>query len=76
MEPLAARVAPGERQQLHHFVSHADWDLHFHDVVPWSEAAQMLSGSQVAHIINGIALPKKGNSSIGVAPRYCGVFGE
>jgi SRSO17 transposase len=76
VEPMAERVAPGETQQLHHFVSASPWDG-----APLAEAlvekANGLVGGPGAHlIIDDTALVKKGRHSVGVSPQYCGELGK
>lgn len=82
VEPMAARIAPGEvgakHQSLHHFVARA----------PWNEA-ELLAAMRGyvlpkmekrapirAWIIDDTGIPKKGRHSVGVARRYCGELGK
>ncbi len=76
IEPLAERIAPGERQQLHHFVCEAEWDLRRLEEVLWDQAGRILSGNRAVLIIDDTALPKKGDRSVGVAHQYCGALGK
>lgn len=76
IEPLAERVAPGERQQLHHFVCEAEWDLEALHAVLWEYADKMVGDDRAVVIVNDTALPKKGQSSVGVTPQYCGALGK
>src|SRR6476661_6870900 len=82
VEPMAARIAPGEvgakHQSLHHFVAKAPWD-----------EAELLSAVRTfvlpkiekdasirAWIIDDTGIPKKGEHSVGVARQYCGELGK
>ena len=82
VEPMAARIAPGEvgakHQSLHHFVAKAPWD-----------EAELLSAVRTfvlpkiekdapirAWIIDDTGIPKKGKHSAGVARQYCGELGK
>ena len=76
IEPLAERVAPGERQQLHHFVCEVEWDLEALHAVLWEYADQMVGDDRAVLIVDDTALPKKGDCSVGVAPQYCGALGK
>ncbi len=76
IEPLAERVAPGERQQLHHFVCHAEWDREQLERVLWEQADELVGGEHAVLIVDDTALPKKGTHSVGVERQYCGVLGK
>jgi SRSO17 transposase len=82
VEPMAARIAPGEvsakHQSLHHFVAKA----------PWNEA-RLLGAIRTfvlpkieeqapirAWIVDDTGIPKKGRHSVGVARQYCGELGK
>jgi SRSO17 transposase len=76
IEPMVARVCPGETQQLHHFVSTSTWDIAGHERVLLEKAAQLVSGSDAHLIIDDTGIPKKGKHSAGVAHQYCGQLGK
>jgi SRSO17 transposase len=76
IEPLAERIAPGERQQLHHFVCEAEWDMNALLGVLWEQADRMVGGERAVLIVDDTALPKKGDCSVGVTPQYCGALGK
>ena len=82
VEPMAARVAPGEvgakHQSMHHFVAKAPWD-----------EAKLLASVRAfvlpimaktapirAWIVDDTGVPKKGKHSVGVARQYCGELGK
>jgi SRSO17 transposase len=76
IEPMAGRVAPGDTQQLHHFVSASPWAT-----APLEEelvrAADRLVGSPDAVlVIDDTALVKQGRHSVGVKRQYCGQLGK
>src|ERR1700678_4456461 len=82
VEPMAARLAPGNvrrvHQSLHHLVADA----------PWSDAAMLRQvrryvlpamekkGPVVAWIVDDTGFPKKGTHSVGVSRQYCGQLGK
>ncbi|MGE3703420.1 MAG: IS701 family transposase [Hyphomicrobiaceae bacterium] len=82
VEPMAARVAPGEvgakHQSLHHFVAKAPWEetkliasvRSF--VLPKMESRAPIR----AWIVDDTGMPKKGKHSVGVARQYCGELGK
>jgi SRSO17 transposase len=77
VEPMAARVAPADTQQLHHFVSTSPWAT-----APLEEelvkAADRLVGGPGAAVlvIDDTALVKQGKHSVGVKRQYCGQLGK
>ncbi len=76
IEPMAARVAPGDEQQLRHFINESPWDTGPIEQVLWEKADAMLGGEAAYLIIDDTALPKKGTASVGVAHQYCGALGK
>ena len=76
IEPLAGRVAPGEYDQLHHFVAVSEWECAPLEKVLLDKADEMLGGEDAHLIIDDTALPKKGTHSVGVAHQYCGQLGK
>ncbi|MGH9454399.1 MAG: IS701 family transposase [Terriglobia bacterium] len=82
VEPMAARLAPGNvrrtHQSLHHLVAEAPWS---DEAVLGSVRAQVLpalkqNGPVVAWIVDDTGLVKKGRHSVGVARQYCGQVGK
>lgn len=76
VEPMAERVAPGEVQQLHNFVSTSQWDPAPLERVLVQKAEAMVGGSKAHLIVDDTALVKKGRHSVGVAHQYCGELGK
>ena len=73
---LAERVAPGESQQLHHFVSILPWDPAPLEESLVVEANRLVGGPKAVLIIDDTALVKQGTHSVGVARQYCGELGK
>jgi SRSO17 transposase len=76
VEPMAARVAPGAAQQLHHFIAVAPWDPTPLDDELVKDADRLVGGAAAVLVIDDTGLPKKGRHSVGVAPQYCGQLGK
>ncbi len=74
--PMAARVAPAEVQQLHHFVASSPWATAPLEQVLAETAERLVGGSTAVLIIDDTALPKQGRHSVGVARQYCGALGK
>jgi SRSO17 transposase len=74
--PMAERVAPGDYDQLHHFVSDGVWDegpLEFELAI---QADKLVGGGDAFLVIDDTALPKKGKHSVGVGPQYASALGK
>src|SRR5215208_932200 len=76
VEPLAARVAPGDTQQLHHFVSASPWATAPLEGELARVADRLVGGPDAVLVIDDTALPKQGRHSVGVARQYCGALGK
>ena len=76
VEPMAARVAPGETQQLHHFVSTSPWELEPLETMLAKKADELVGGEKALLIVDDTALVKKGRHSVGVSHQYCGELGK
>jgi SRSO17 transposase len=75
VEPMAARVAPGDLRQLHHFVSASPWAT-----APLEElvraADRLVGGPGAVLVVDDAALVKQGRHSAGVKRRYRGQLGK
>ena len=82
VEPMAARLAPGNvrrmHQSLHHIVADAAWS---DDALLKQVRSQVLPVLRRKHalaawIVDDTGFPKKGAHSVGVARQYCGQLGK
>jgi SRSO17 transposase len=76
IEPMAARVAPGDVQQLHHFVSTSPWPTAPLEEELVKAADQLLGGPDAVLVVDDTALVKQGRHSVGVKRQYCGQLGK
>jgi SRSO17 transposase len=76
VEPMVARVAPGENEQVHHFVATSRWDTMPIEEVLLDKADALVGGDDAFLIVDDTAMPKKGTHSVGVAHQYCGALGK
>ena len=76
VEPLAARVAPGSAEQLHHLIGGSPWATAPLEAVLAREADRLVGGPDAALVVDDTALPKQGRHSVGVARQYCGCLGK
>src|SRR5918993_3195135 len=76
VEPLAARVAPGDTEQLHHFLGGSPWATEPLEAVLAREADRLVGGPDAVLVVDDTALPKQGKHSVGVARQYCGALGK
>ena len=76
IEPLAARMAPGAYDRLHHFVCDGVWDASPLEEELALQANDLVGGGDAVLVVDDTALPKKGTHSVGVAPQYAGVLGK
>ena len=82
VEPMAARLVPGNVRQmyqsLHHLVADAPWsdetvlDATLDVVLP----AILKHGPVIAWVVDDTGFPKKGRHSVGVTRQYCGQVGK
>jgi SRSO17 transposase len=76
VEPMAARVCPGQTQQLHNFVSTSPWATEPLERVLRQTADALVGGDDAVLIVDDTALPKQGKHSVGVKRQHCGVLGK
>src|SRR3972149_6112262 len=76
IEPMAARVAPGHKEELHHFIAVAPWDQAALEAVLVAKANRLVGGEDAVLTVDDTAIPKKGRLSEGVAHQYCGELGK
>lgn len=82
IEPMAARLAPGNvrqmHQSLHHVVADAAWsdDAVLRQVRRQVLPAMTRKRALAAWIVDDTGFPKKGTHSVGVARQYCGQLGK
>src|SRR5215203_6300725 len=76
VEPMAAGVAPGDGQQLHHFISTSPWATEPLEAELVQAADRLLGGQDAVLVIDDTALVKQGRHSVGVARQYCGQLGK
>src|SRR5918998_128091 len=76
VQPMAARVAPADCDQPHHFIGSPAWQTAPLEAVLAREAERLVGGRDAVLIVDDTALPKKGEHSVGVARQYAGVLGK
>src|SRR4051812_33231649 len=76
VEPLAARVAPGGTEQLHHFIGGSPWATGPLEAVLAEEADALVGGPEAGLEIDGTPLPQHGQHSVGGARAYCRWLGQ
>src|ERR1017187_2713683 len=82
VEPMAARLAPGNvrqmHQSLHHIVADAAWgdDALLKQVRSQVLPAMTRKHALAAWIVDDTGFPKKGAHSVGVTRQYCGQLGK
>jgi SRSO17 transposase len=76
VEPMAARVAPGDVQQLHHFVSTSPWATAPLEAELVKAADRLVGGPDAVLVADDAALVKPGRHSVGVKRQCCGQLGK
>jgi SRSO17 transposase len=76
VEPMAARVAPADTQQLHHFVSTSPWAAAPLEDELVKAADRLVGGPEAVLVVDDTALVKQGRCSVGVKRQYCGQLGK
>src|SRR3954462_4172018 len=73
---MAARVAPGDLQQLHHFVATSPWATTPLEEELVRAADRLVGGPDAVLVADDTALVKQGRRSVGVKRQYCGQLGK
>jgi len=76
VQPMAERLAPGDYDQLHHFVAAGDWDAAPLETELLVQADKLVGGSDAVMVVDDTAMPKKGKHSVGVASQYASALGK
>src|SRR3712207_1713051 len=76
VQPMAARIAPSDCDQLHHFISSPAWQTAPLAAVLAREADRLWGGAAAGLAIDATPLPKKGDNSVGVSPQNAGRSGQ
>ena len=76
VQPMAERLAPGDYDQLHHFVAAGIWDAAPLEKELLVQANKLIGGSDAVMVIDDTAVPKKGKHSVGVASQYASALGK
>ena len=76
VQPMAERLAPGDYDQLHHFIADGVWDAAPLEAELLTQADRLVGGGDAVLVIDDTALPKKGERSVGVAPQYASALGK
>jgi SRSO17 transposase len=76
VQPMASRFAPGDYDQLHHFIAAGVWDASPLEAELLVQADRLVGGDDAVLVVDDTALPKKGRHSVGVAPQYASALGK
>ena len=76
VQPMAERFAPGDYDQLHHFIADGVWDAALLESELLIQADRLVGGKDAVLVIDDTAMPKKGDRSVGVAPQYASTLGK
>lgn len=76
IRPLCDRVAPGQHEQIHHFVTTSAWDTAPLETLIAQEAQRLVGGKNTVLIVDDTTLPKKGEHSVGVGHQSSGTLGK
>jgi SRSO17 transposase len=76
VQPMAERFAPGDYDQLHHFIADGVWDAAPLASELLIQADRLVGGKDAVLVIDDTAMPKKGDRSVGVAPQYASTLGK
>ena len=76
IQPMAERLAPGDYDQLHHFVAAGVWDAAPLETELLVQADRLVGGGDAVLVIDDTTVPKKGRHSVGVAAQYASALGK
>ena len=76
VQPMAERFAPGDYDQLHHFVAAGVWDATPLETELLVQADRLVGGSDAVLFVDDTAMPKKSTHSVGVAAQYASALGK
>ena len=76
VQPMAERLAPGDYDQLHHFVAAGVWDAAPLETELLIQADRLVGDCDAVLVIDDTAVPKKGTHSVGVAAQYASAVGK
>jgi len=76
IQPMAARASEISYDRLHHFIGAGVWDSAPLETALWEQADALVGGEKAWLIIDDTSMPKKGTSSVGVAPQYASTLGK
>jgi SRSO17 transposase len=76
VQPMAERFAPGDYDQLHHFVAAGVWNAAPLETELLVQADRLVGGNDAILVIDDTAIPKKGKHSVGVAAQYASALGK
>jgi SRSO17 transposase len=76
IQPMAARLAPGDYDRLHHFIADGVWDAAPLERELLIQADRLVGDKDAVLVIDDTAMPKKGDRSVGVAPQYASTLGK
>jgi SRSO17 transposase len=73
---IAQQVAPGEQDQLNHFIAYSPWPVEPAQQLLVAKANALVGGAKAHLIVDDVGWLKKGEHSVGVAPQWCGAAGK
>jgi SRSO17 transposase len=62
VEPMASRLAPGDHDQLHHFIADGVWDEAPLEEELARQADKLVGGANAVLVVDDTVLPKKGRT--------------
>src|ERR1700726_4369195 len=62
VQPMAARLAPGDYDQLHHFIADGVWDAAPLEAELLVQADRLVGGNDAVLVIDNTSMPKQGRS--------------